>query len=110
MVLSDVHSSRFDVDLFEFPAREGIYIFLGPPDTTNVTQLLDQVNAMLHSSYRLTKEQLFTPLSSINREGFMEILANLWCEWTTTEKIQNAARRVGISSSGLTVEWMQQDM
>ena len=91
VVLNDGHSSRFDVDLLEFAAREGIYIFLGPPDTTSITQLLDQVNAMLHSSYRLTKEQLFTSLSSINHEGFMEILANLWSEWKTKEKIQNAA-------------------
>ena len=83
-------------------------MFVGPPNTTGVTQLLDQINARLHGEYRHMKKTLFTPFSTISREGFMEILGNMWPTWTTPNKIKNAARRVGISSEGLSVEWMQQ--
>ena len=47
---------------------------------------------------------------SINREGFMTIMGNVWASWAPPEKIINAAKRVGISShDGLDVNWMQQD-
>ena len=46
---------------------------------------------------------------AINREGFIKILAALWLEWASKETIINAGKKVGISSGGLSVEWMQED-
>ena len=109
VVLSDGHSSRFDDKLLEFVTKEDISIFLAPPDTTGVTQLLDQINQRLHAEYRTCKDNIFSQFSTVDRRGFMTILANKWDKWTTKEKIRNAARRVGISSEGLSIEWMQKE-
>ena len=46
---------------------------------------------------------------TINREGFLTILANLWPTWISKETIQKAGKKMGISSSGLSVDWMQKD-
>ena len=53
-------------------------MFLAPPDTTGLTQLLDQINQSLHSHYRKLKKKLFTNEMTIDREGFMAILAEIW--------------------------------
>ena len=108
VLLSDGHSSRFDESILQFLQDANIRVFIGPPDTTGVTQLLDQINQSLHTEYRNSKSQLFSKFSKINRQGFMLILAKLWGKWTTPEKIVNAARRVGITSTGLNVSYMQQ--
>ena len=42
---------------------------------------------------------------TINREGVMNILAELWPEWVSKQTIINAGKKVGISK-GLSVEWM----
>jgi len=84
-------------------------LFISPPDTTGVTQMLDQVNQSLHSKYREVKSDLFTAASTINREGFMTILADVWPTWTTRESLVKAGKRVGISKEGLSVNFMQQD-
>ena len=39
----------------------------------------------------------------------MVILANIWDKWVSKEGIINAARKVGITSTKLSVEMMQQD-
>ena len=39
----------------------------------------------------------------------MKILSTLWPEWASKETIINAGKKVGISSEGLSVEWMQGD-
>ena len=52
---------------------------------------------------------LFSPECTINREGFMNILGNIWTEWTTADAIVCAAKQVGVSAHGLSVEWMQKD-
>ena len=46
---------------------------------------------------------------TINREGFMIILAQLWDKWATKDIIIKAAKRVGVTSAELSVEFMQQD-
>lgn len=109
VVLSDGHSSRFDSDVLTFLRNKNIRLFISPPDTTGVTQLLDQINQKLHSEYRSAKSELFSPFMTINREGFMKILAELWPEWASNETITNAGKKVGISCKGLSVEWMQAD-
>ena len=109
VVLSDGHSSRFDSEVLTFLRSVSIFLFIGPSDTTGVTQLLDQINQALHHGYRMAKGQLFSASMTINREGFMTILADMWSNWTTPETIVKAGKRVGISHDGLNVEWMQQD-
>ena len=39
----------------------------------------------------------------------MIILANIWGKWASKESIVKAARVVGVTSTGLNVEGMQQD-
>ena len=69
-MLSDGHASRFNAESLSFSFKENIKIFLSPPDTTAVTQPLDQINASLHSSY--AKEVQYVTGGTINREAFME--------------------------------------
>ena len=39
-----------------------------PPDTTGVTQLLDQLNKNIHHEYRKTRDDMYTSVQTINRE------------------------------------------
>ena len=109
VVLSDGHSSRFNADVMEFLRDQDIYLFIGPPDTTGVTQLLDQINQSLHSQYRSHKKDLFAENGTINREGFVQILGKMWRKWAQPDAIVNASKRFGISVDGLDVDWMQGD-
>ena len=81
VILSDGHSSRFDAEVMEYFRDQDIYMLTGPPDTTGVTQLLDQINQSLHSQYRSQKKDLFTEDGTTNCEGFMQILGNMWRNW-----------------------------
>ena len=72
--------------------------------------MLDQSpNTKLHQEYSKKREELFTPFEIINREVFMNILAQIWNVWAPKDVIFNAAQRVGISSTGLDVRKMYQD-
>ena len=96
-------------DVLRFCHQKDVRQFLGPPDTTHVTQLLDQINASLHQSYCSHSENLFNENEVIDRQGFMNILASMWSSWATKETIVKAAKKVGISSDGLNWQWMQTD-
>ena len=109
VILSDGHASRFDGDVLSFLREELMRLYISYPDTTAITQLLDQINQNLHSEYRKAKSDLFSSEMTINREGFMWILAEIWDKWATKDIIVAAGKRVGISKNGLNVEWMQQD-
>ena len=109
VLLSDGHSSRFDYTVLKFLMENNIRLFISPPDTTGVTQLLDQVNKTLHLRYKTAKEDLFTTMMTLNREAFMIILGTMWNTWAAPASIINAAKRVGITSSGLSVEYMQKE-
>ena len=109
VLISDGHSSRFDEKVLRFMRENQIFLFLLPPDTTSVTQLLDQINQALHAQYRKTKDNMFLPCSSINREGFMQVLSEVWNTWTSPSMIINAAKRVGMAKTGLDVNWMQSE-
>ena len=56
-----------------------------------------RVNDRLHQSYEKTKSSMFACYHSLNREDFMQILAEIWEEWATTS-----------CPNGLNVEWMDQ--
>ena len=86
---------------------EGLRQYMGPPDSTHVTQLLDQINAAFHMSYRSGTKEIFNDYDTIDRHGFLDILASIWTKWATKESIIKAARRVGISKEGLNWKWMQ---
>ena len=70
---------------------------------------VQRIRQRLHAEYRTEKDNLFTPAMSIHHEDFMMTLGNIWGNWAPPKKIINAAKRVGISSQGLDVGWMQQD-
>jgi hypothetical protein len=109
VLTSDGHSSRFDYEVLKFCLEKKIRLFISPPDTTGVTQLLDQCNRNIHLEYKVAKACLFTPTMKVNREGFMLSLANMWDKWATPTLIRKAAKRVGISAEGLNINDMQQD-
>ena len=109
VVLSDGHSSRFDCNVLRYLQDNEMRLYISPPDTTGVTQMLDQVNQALHSQYREVKTDLFTPNSTVSREGFMTILSDVWPTWTNDKSLVRAAKRVGITKEGMSVHFMQQD-
>jgi len=51
VLMLDGHASRFDIDVLRFCREKQIHVFLSPPDTTGLTQPLDQINAALHGWY-----------------------------------------------------------
>ena len=70
---------QFDFKVLQFFHENQIHLFVSPPDTTGVTQLLDQApNKLLHENYNKTKDNLFTPFQTVNREGFMIIMGTMW--------------------------------
>lgn len=109
VVLTDDHDSRFDSSVLQFCREKEIRLFVGPPDTTGVTQLLDQVNHGLHHHYRSTEARLCIDSMTIDLSCFMKTLEDIWSTWTTTESLVDASRLVGIAPVGLNVNWMQQD-
>ena len=109
VLLSDGHGSRMKDEVLLFLFQNEIWLFITPADTTDVTQLLDQLNKIIHQQYKVAKDGLFTAFNAINREAFMIILANIWNTWVTRESLVNAARQVGITSTGLSVDFMHQD-
>ena len=92
----------------QFCCDEDAEQFILHPDTSAVTQMHDQVNARLHAKYEESKKKMYSSMASLNREDFMQILADCYGEWASPEKMVNAARRVGISKDGLNINWMQQ--
>ena len=109
VIVSDGHSSRFNYEVMKFLKEKNIRLFLSPPDTTGLTQLLDQVNKSLHLAYKNEKQNLFNPEQTINREGFMMILGNIWGHWVTAETLIKAAKRVGVTPEGLSIDYMQKE-
>ena len=85
VLTSDGHSSRFDFEILKFCNEKKICRFISPPDTTGVTQLLDQCNKNIHLEYRVAKENLFTSLMTINREAFILSLAYMWDKWANPQ-------------------------
>ena len=66
-------------------------------------------NKQLQENYNETKDNLFIPFQTVNREGFMIIIGTMWRQWATADNIIKAAKRVGISAKGLNVDDMQQE-
>ena len=60
VIVSDGHSSRFNYEVMKFLKEKNICLFLSPPDTTGLTQLLDQVNKSLHLAYKNEKQNQFS--------------------------------------------------
>ena len=55
------------------------------------------------------KANLFTDFNTLNREAFMPILANIWEKWVSKEILVNAARKVGVTTTQLSVDMMQKN-
>ena len=108
--MSDGHSSRYDFDTMKYLLSKQIWLFISPPDTTGVTQLLDQMNKNLHHEYRKAKDSLFNAMQCINREAFMIILSDIWDKWAPKQVIVTCAKRVGVSITMLDINQMQQEI
>ena len=81
LIIADGHGSRFHEGVLEFLQERFMYMFILPPDTSGGTQVHDQMNAKLHSLYDQKKELLYTSISTLNRECFMNILSEAWAEF-----------------------------
>ena len=46
---------------------------------------------------------------TVDREGFMEALGEIWSPWITADTIQKTAKLVGVSENGLDIDWMNQE-
>ena len=102
-MIADGHKSRFNSYVMDHCDASNLDQFILPPDTTGVTQKHDQINQILHSAYESKKSELYSEYSDINKECFMNILADMWNEWATPERIQVAAKRVSIAKDGLNI-------
>ena len=110
IIIADGHSSRFGEAVLEFLQAALLYLFILHPDTSGGTQLHDQMNAKLHALYDEKKALIYSSVSTLNRECFMNILSEAWPEFATPSLLVKAARRVGLSSEGLNINWMNQEM
>ena len=110
IIIADGHSSRFGEAVLEFLQAALLYLFILHPDTLGGTQLHDQMNAKLHALYDEKKALIYSSVSTLNRECFMNILSEAWPEFATPSLLVKAARRVGLSSEGLNINWMNQEM
>ena len=108
IVIADGHGSRFDEGVMSFCQEKELRQLILPPDTSGVTQKHDQLNGMLHKKYEEAKANKFTCYASLNREDFMNLLSEIWNDWAKPEAIQKTGKKVGITSTGLDVEWMDQ--
>ena len=57
-------------DMMQFCRKEDIHQFMGLPDTTELTELLDQVFANLYACYSNEKDQVFDG-EKVNQEEFI---------------------------------------
>ena len=109
VVLTDGHSSRYDLEVLKFCKEKNIHQFVSPPDTTGLLQPLDQINSMLHSRYRNCLQENFNADDHVNRETFMKILAEIWPNWASREAVKKSFKRCGITDSNLDICLMQDD-
>lgn len=110
LVITDGHGSRFDYNVLKFLHEKNMWLYILYPDTSGATQMHDQLNAQLHRVYELEKANLYSNFAPIDREAFMKIMAPTWKKWASSDQLKGAARRVGITStSGINVNWMQQE-
>ena len=107
IIIADGHSSRFDEKVLSFLQAALLILFILHPDTSGGTQVHDQMNAKL---YNEKKALLYSSISTLNRECFMNILSKVWPEFAAPSILVNAARRVGLSNEGLNITWMNQEM
>ena len=110
IVVADGHGSRFDETVLSFLQESLTFLFILHPDALGGTQLQDQMNGRLHSLYDQNKEELYTTISTLNRQCFMNILSESWADFAAPELLCNAGRRVGLSNVGLNINWMNQEM
>ena len=110
VIIADGHKSRFDLQVLNLCRDSVLEQFILWPDTSGATQKHDQINAQLHAKYETAKSTMFSPYSDINRECFMNILAEVINEWGTPEQLVKAGKKVGITSTGLSIKYMDQKM
>ena len=110
VVIADEYKSRFDAQVLRHCEEHTLDQFFLWPDTSGAMQKHGQINSQLHSKYEEMRSVMYTEYSDLNKECFMNILAEVITDWATPEKLVKAGKLVGITSKGLTVEWMDQAM
>ena len=89
--------------------KTGMGQFIIPLRTSSCIQEHDRVNDCLHRKYEEKKDEIYSCYSSLNCEIFLNILVEIQEEWATPEMLVKVGKRVlGISKSGLNIDWMDQ--
>ena len=109
VVVADGHKSHFNVNLMSHCDENSLDQFKLPPDTSGVTQMHAQINQYLHSCYENKKSEMYSEYADLNKECFMNILAEIWDQWARPERICKAGKHVGVSKDGLSANWMDKN-
>ena len=89
--------------------KTGMGQFIIPVRTSSCTQKHDHVNDCLHRKYEEKKDEIYSCYSSLNCEIFLNILEDILEECATLEMLVKVGKRVlGISKTGLNIDWMDQ--
>ena len=101
-MLADGHSSWFSHDVQRFNHEKEMTSHVSPRRSMTRSMLLFTLCAM---------RNVITFLGTIIsiRKFLCKFLVKIWSQWTSKEAIVKAFQGVGISTSELSIEWMQDD-
>lgn len=71
--------------------------------------MLDQLNKNLNLENKNAKDEIFNDMESQNKESSMLILSRIWNKWAPRETLVKCSKRVGVTTTELNVEYMQED-
>ena len=80
------HPSRFDLSVLNILRDKQLILYILPPNTTGVTQHLDQVNQKTHSAYCSTRDELFTPHQHHKQRRFHKNFGKCLAEMDNTRR------------------------
>ena len=89
---------RFDAQVLRHCEEHTLDQFILWPDTSGARQKHDQTNSQLHPKYEEMKPVMYTEYSDLNKECFMNVLAEVIMDWATPEKFVKVRKHVGITS------------
>ena len=74
VVLIDGDGSRLIYEVLMFLRNRLIWLFISPPDTTGMTQLLNQLNKIIYQQYAITKKEMFTAFKGVGGGKILSLL------------------------------------
>eukprot|EP00734_Pompholyxophrys_sp_LG126_P000204 Pompholyxophrys_sp_v1_NODE_43_length_3196_cov_8.157275.p1 type:complete len:389 gc:universal NODE_43_length_3196_cov_8.157275:2112-946(-) len=111
VIMTDNHSSRYDIEVLQFARNKQIRLWTERSCTSQWAQALDQFNKQFHDTWKsgvreykhqkkLSDGLNFTENVKIDIPAVLEIFANVWFSgWSTAVDRQTSFRKVGITGS-----------